>query len=703
MAITIKLAGGFNGGGALYAACQTFEQSKWLGDRGWWFYGQRTDPGLAAKLRAAGIPINTRWLPATKKEVAAAVLGAEGVEWAPEARALVLGAAQAQEASRAVDAEIDIPCPPGLAYRPYQKAGVKFALDAFARGQRGVLLGHEMGLGKTMMALGVMAISDPASVLVLCPASLRVNWLRETEKWIPARRGAIHVINGDGAVPASGVAVVNYDKLSGRGARPDALRAALLERTWDLVVADEAHMLKNEKAQRTQAVFGVPGRRGEPGTDGIVHRAGRVLLLTGTPIQNKIRESLPLLRAIGAIGEGGIEKSDFSFLYRYCGPAKVWTGRKTVTTFDGAERLPELQAKLRAGWMARCLKLEVEAELPPKLRSVVFVPCDDPALAVDPDDARRVEADLQKADDFVGAVGRLSAEKMGFAEMSAYRARLAACKAPIVCAHVVDLLDEDPKRKVLVFGHHRVLLEALASEFNERCIKITGEVPPGERQALVDRFQDDPEVRVAVLSTHAAGVGLTLTAANHEVMAEPDWNPAWCVQAEDRAHRIGQTAEKLPIEYLVLDGTLDAYVVQTMVAKMDVADRALDRRTEAGKAPAAPPPPVVPKPGDQRLVAVGKNGETRTYRMTDDRREAARQALLVVAGRCDGARARDDQGFDGRDARSEFVQALVARAESGAWSDRDGALALKVLVKYTKTQVPEFADRLFPAGEGSKS
>ena len=685
-------------GGVLFVPDASFEQSQWLGANGFWFYGKRTKAKTAAPLQALGIKLNTRWLPASKADAIAHLVGAEGLDWSAEALAVVQPKADAQAASWAQDADIDIPAPDGLAYRPYQRAGVAFALAAFKRGQRGVLIGDEMGLGKTMQAIGTMVLAQPRRVLVACPASLRINWAREIEKWWP-EAGQCHVINGDDNIPASSrVVIVNYDKVVGSKRRAVAIRAALSDAGFDLVVLDEAHMLMNPKAQRTKYFLGA-FKRDTQTAPGLVDQAERVLLLTGTPIQNKVRESVTLLRAAGAF-EHGVFDSEGQYLFRYCGPQKVQAGRRTVTTFDGSTNLPELNSKLRSGGiMVRRLKVDVATELPPKLRSVVALarPRDyDDSVIVPTSLVERIMKVGGDVEGFGSNVDALLREVVGFEQISRIRADLALAKADVVVEHVQTLLETE--RKVIVFGHHQVLLDALTAVFEDCSVRIDGSVGLADRQAAVDAFQTDERVKVAILSTHAAGVGITLTAASCVVFGEADWNPSWCVQAEDRAHRIGQESDLVNVQYLVLDETLDAHVIRTMVAKMEIADAALDHKRVATPAPAAP---KAPAPGETRgprdVTICPRKGPSMTVTLTADRIEAIATALMELSGACDGARARDDVGFNGRDAGSDFVQSLVqtARSERGL-SDKQAAWALKVLTTYKNTQVSHLAPRLWP-------
>jgi superfamily II DNA or RNA helicase len=681
-------------GSVLYAKCDTFAESKWLGEAGWFFLGDKTDPELREKL--ASLPLKCRWLPENKFPVAAQIWGKPRILWSPEASAVVAPKAEAQALSGALDAEIDIPAPEGLEYRPYQKAGVAAAIRAFSSGRNGILLGDEMGLGKTMQAIGTMRLLDATSrVLVVCPASLRTNWQREIERWWPEVESP-RILNGSlprtdqnlpFVPPLSRVTILNYDKATGQSWDADLLKDALSRAVFDLVIFDEAHFLKNPKAQRTIFFFGAykAGRLIEPG---VIHNCKTRLLLTGTPIQNRIVESIPLLRAIDAFGESGITKSEKTFLFRYCGPQKIKTKKKTITHFSGATRLDELQAKLRSGFMVRRLKRDVEKELPPKIRSVIILNNKQTDLVMER------PAVLDEVDDFREAVARLTRGPADFNEMSALRARIAKAKTADVVAFLQDLEDV----KMLVFFHHRVLLDAIEKAFSPHLIRIDGSTPPEKRQGLVDKFQTDPKIRLALLSTHAAGIGLTLTAAQAEVFAESDWNPSWAVQAEDRAHRIGQEAERLPIYYLVLDRTIDAHVISTMVRKMDIADRALDAKPHTFEKDDGPPVTTVSKEeyrAVRSVTIINGKGETEIL-ITDARKNAVMGALKYMSGRCDGAQKLDNVGFNGYDAHDPFVQKLIRKAFEGDMSDKQAAYGLKILYKYRQTQLSRFAGTLFP-------
>lgn len=331
---------------------------------GFWFFGSRTrDPRPAS----AGLP-QCCWY-TVERGIAAryASLADE------ETGALLSDAREALVASREAEGDFAIPVPAGLEYRPYQKAGVSAAVRAFERKRKGFIIADEMGLGKTMQAIGFMASERPETVLIVAPASVSGNWVREISKWLPHRASDINCPKtGTAPSKSAQIVVINYDRVVGDSPTAKATRAALERSCWDLVIFDEIHNLKNEETKRTRFFLGTWGREGQT-KPGLINRATFVLALTGTPIPNRTREMVPLLRALGAFSEAAdaVARSVGSFLYRYCDPVKTSHG----TTFDGTSRHAELQDRLRAGgWMVRRQKSQVLTDLPPKIREVILLP-----------------------------------------------------------------------------------------------------------------------------------------------------------------------------------------------------------------------------------------------------------------------------------------------------------------------------------------
>lgn len=645
---------------------------------GAWWHGGNCRPGC--KACDAKLPLRVWWTP--KQEVAARLS-----QYADkDAKEALAGHVETVAASRATDANIDVPCPDGLAYLPYQKAGIAYAM----RRPR-VLIGDEMGLGKTIQLLGIIN-ADPSikNVLIVCPASLRLNWQREAQKWL-VRPFTFHVVNSSDPPPADATfVIVGYPRISGKAGQ--VVFGALMARQWDLVGADECHYVKNPSAQRTVALLGAGAKRAKGSTPakeaspGLISRSRRAVFMTGTPILNRPIEIHPLLQALDPASWGNF----FAFAKRYCDAHQVQAGRKLVWDFKGASHLDELQEKLRSTVMVRRLKKDVLTDLPPKRRQIVTLELNGAAEAVRHERAAwerfedelarlRLEADLAHAagdkEAYEAAVSALTqAQRLAFTEISKERHNVAVSKIPACIDHIKGILEADVP-KVIVMAHHHDVIHALAAEFGDEAVTLTGETPMADRQAAVDRFQTDPTCRVFIGSITAAGVGLTLTAASTVIFCELDWVPGNVSQAEDRAHRIGQRDSVL-IQHLVLDGSLDARMAEVIVDKQNIADAALDNQNLI-KVPALP--------SDK-----GKDRPSKYPQADDIQRHAAAAAMKMLAGMCDGAHQLDGSGFNKLDAAAGHRLAALQRP----MTDGEVWFAKKLANKYRRQLTPDICAAL---------
>jgi SWI/SNF-related matrix-associated actin-dependent regulator 1 of chromatin subfamily A len=335
--------------------------------------------------------------------------------------------------------------------------------------------------------------------------------------------------------------------------------------------------------------------------------------------------------------------------------------------------------------MVRRLKRDVLKELPPKRRQVICLPPNGSAGIVKREQvafqeyegaiqARRAAMEmLSPSDDkeaYNSAVASLQeATDTAFTEMSSIRREVALAKVPAIIDHIESAY-ENGVPKIILFGHHREVCNAIYEHFGKCAVRLTGEdTKLSARQASVDRFQTDDSCTLFVGSIKAAGVGHTLTAASLVIFAEIDWTPANITQAEDRAHRIGQNDHVL-IQHLVLDGSIDARMAQMCVDKQNIADAALDNNTLV----------VVETPsGANGTVYAGKPAYPP---ISDEKRSAAHRAMEIVSGSCDGALATDGLGFNKADSRIGKQLAALSRLSDGqAW------LAVKLARKYQR-QIP---------------
>ncbi|XP_077406643.1 DNA annealing helicase and endonuclease ZRANB3 isoform X2 [Vanacampus margaritifer] len=447
---------------------------------------------------------------------------------------------------------------------PFQREGVQFALSKNGR----CMIADEMGLGKTVQAIAVAyAFRKEWPLLVVVPSSLKYPWIEELERWIPELQpGDINLVENKSdtmGISSSKVTVLGYGLLT-----TDArlLVEALSRRGFSVVVVDESHYLKSRNAARTKLL--VP----------LIRSAKRAILLTGTPALGRPEELFMQIDALYPKMFGTWTDYANKYCnahYRYFGPRRQWDCR-------GASNLEELHQRL-SQIMIRRLKAEVLSQLPPKIRQ--RIPFDLPKEA-----AKEATASFAEWERLMKGCGsEVVATSNPFIQVMSLITQMykqtAIAKAGAVKDYIKMMLEAE-QLKFLVFAHHLTMLQACteaAIEAKAGYIRIDGSVPSSERMQLVHKFQNDPDTRVAILSIQAAGQGLTFTAASHVVFAELYWNPGQIKQAEDRAHRIGQTSS-VNVHYLIAKGTFDSVMWSMLNKKETVTGSTLNGRKEYLKA-----------------------------------------------------------------------------------------------------------------------
>lgn len=604
------------------------------------------------ELKSAGIQV-TKAMDSDRFEV---------LWWAKLSESVQAERAQNEEQSRAATTDFEPPKPEGLEYYPFQKVGIEFALR-----NPGTLIGDDMGLGKTVQAIGLMnCCPEIRRVLVVTKASLKDNWKREIQKWLvdPMTVG----IANSQYWPRTQVVILNYDIL---GKFHNHLRAE----PWDLVVLDESAQIKNRKTKRAIEVIGYKPTKKElaDGVQPIPPIPGRRrLALSGTPIENRVEEFWSTLHYLDPERWGNF----WGFAKRYCNMVKTDWGMQT----SGASNLDQLQKVLRSTIMIRRLKSEVLPELPRKTRMIIDLDTEGLEQVIENERRRYAEhakaledaqarLELARADSdeaFKEAVKNMSCADLAFEEIARIRHDTAVAKLP----KVIEMLEEELEEtsgKILVFGHHRDVLDPLSKRF-PASITITGAVDPAARQGLCDLFQTMDMYRIAFLSIRAAGEGLNLTAANLVIFVEEDWVPSKISQCEDRAHRIGQKDNVL-VKHYVLPGTIDSRMLKTTMAKQEIIDKALDNVYEGY----ASEPTFAPH------KTLGKRSEIQNegLLMTSNEIQAVQIALKTMASMCDGARTMDGHGFN-------KVDAIIGRklAQAITLTPAQAALGRRLCGKY---------------------
>lgn len=423
--------------------------------------------------------------------------------------------------SRGVPAHVvDISTSSAVKLYDHQVTGAKFIEGTGGR----CIIADEMGLGKTIEAIIYMNLHPDEKTLIICPATLKMNWERELGVWLDKDR-AIQVISGRKNKTITGdIIIINYDILS-------AHKVALIASGVRLVIADESHYVKNQKSKRTKAMMA------------ICKNVPHVVLLSGTPIKSRPAELWTQLNCI----DSKKYNSFYKFAHKYCDAHKVKMGYKEFWDFSGASNLAQLNAELKPILLRRT-KAEV-LDLPEKTSQVIPVGC---ALK----DYHRIEKDS-------------TAENALARNTELIMASMRAKVAPVV-DYIGNMLEQTDK--IGIFCTHNEMMDALLTKFGDgTCAHIRGGMGAKAKDTAVERFQNDANCKLFVGNVQAAGVGITLTAASHVVFAETPWAPADVDQAADRFHRIGQK-NVVNVYHLCAVGTIDEHIIDTVAVKHKVFD-----------------------------------------------------------------------------------------------------------------------------------
>jgi SWI/SNF-related matrix-associated actin-dependent regulator 1 of chromatin subfamily A len=331
------------------------------------------------------------------------------------------------------------------------------------------------------------------------------------------------------------------------------------------LILDECHALKTTDALRTRAIFG-GGRKQPFDHRWLADKTNRVLGLTGTPLLNRPREAYTLAKALAF---DSIDWATYDeFCYRF-NPSQ----RFGFHIEEQQGRLPELQARMRCNFMVRRQKEDVLKDLPDKRYELVYI---------EPNGEIKDVLTRERLLHFnVEDLKNPFAEIWG--QVSTVRREMGIAKVPRVVEHIKYLLDLIGLEKVVIFSHHKTVMDMLAQELAAYgVVQVRGGMGTTRQQESVDRFINDPKVKIFSGQLEAAGFGIDglQKVCSHVVFAEPAWTPGSNEQAGDRCHRIGQHSNVV-MEFLVVEGSLDERVMGKMFEKVHVIHSSLDKRLAA--------------------------------------------------------------------------------------------------------------------------
>jgi len=414
----------------------------------------------------------------------------------------------------------------------------KEAVEKLA-GSRRFILADDMGLGKTTATIIAALETGSKKILIICPASLKINWQREIENYSDR---PVYIAEGKKFSTESDFVIVNYDILKNfHDTDPKKKNGSILNQSnFDLVILDEAHMISNPQAQRTKII------------NHFVKDIKRVWLLTGTPMTSRPMNYYNLLNII----ESPVAQNWMAYAIRYCQGYQFMAGRRKVWNVTGASNLEELRDRTSKQILRR-LKEDV-LDLPDKIISPVY-------LRLKSKEYEELMGEYY--DWFDNKKDESSSLTVQFSKLMKVRKVIANEKTKQTIEFVENIVEQG--KKVIIFTNFTDTLQTIYQHFGKQAVYLDGSCSKPHRQNAVDEFQENDKIKVFVGNLKAAGVGLTLTAAEVVIMNDLSFVPAEHAQAEDRAYRYGQKSNVL-VYYPLYENTIEGSVYDILNRKKEI-------------------------------------------------------------------------------------------------------------------------------------
>ncbi len=455
----------------------------------------------------------------------------------------------------------------------HQEEGIEFLKKT-----KKAILADSMGLGKTRQAIMAAREDGARTVLVVCPASLKINWKREIEEVYPD--DFAQIINSDFEGTASSIPewlIINYDILE---KKYNEIMNEIDHGRIDTLILDEAHYIKG-KSMRARAIIGARFKKKSGEViefKGIAERMERVYALTGTPILNRPIELFNILKAIGH----PLGKVRSAYSRRYCGAYLKTIIRRygpPIRFLDesGATNLNELREKIKDSFLRR--KKDEVLDLPPKITDIV-------ACELDYEWQRKYD---NAWDDYLQFLEEHPIPEKNINNIIMARQLVEIQKLKQICSKskitaIADFVESvaSEGEKTIIFSQYTEtilkLKEALRGEKKLKCLSLMGSDSMEARQESVDEFQRG-DTDAFILNIKAGGVGLNLDRAGTVIFADMEWSPEIHNQAADRAHRIGQT-KTVNIYYFIAKGTIEEDIMEILNSKKGVLDQVVDGKSD---------------------------------------------------------------------------------------------------------------------------
>ena len=407
------------------------------------------------------------------------------------------------------------------------------------------ILADDMGLGKTTSAVIASLESGAKKVLIVCPASLKINWDREIKNYSDKK---VLIVEGRKWGSTFDFYIINYDIIKNYHSTDKSEDSEdyklLVNAGFDLAIVDEAHYISNTTANRTRLL------------NDVLEKIPRVWLLTGTPMTSRPINYFNLLKIV----ESPLTLNWQTYVKRYCKGFQFRVGQRKVWNTSGASNLDELRERTK-NVVLRRMKTDI-LDLPEKIVTPIFVDLSSKMYEEEMEDFTRISNDNKDKETISVTLNRL----MRVRQLIAYE------KIPYTC-EIIDRCLEQGK-KVIVLTNFTMTLDMLHEKYKKNSVTVDGRMSKERRQESVDRFQNEDKIKVFIGNIKAAGVGLTLTAAEVVIMNDLSFVPADHSQGEDRAYRYGQKNSVL-VYYPVFENTVEKIIYNILQKKKNVIDQVM--------------------------------------------------------------------------------------------------------------------------------
>jgi len=412
----------------------------------------------------------------------------------------------------------------------------KEAIEKLVRNKK-FILADDMGLGKTTSAIIAALESKSKKILIVCPASLKINWQREIENYSDR---SVYISEGKKFSDEHDFVIINYDILKNFHDIKKKDDSIILKTKFDLVIMDEAHMISNPQANRTKIV------------NDIISKIERVWLLSGTPMTSRPMNYYNLLNIV----DNPVAANWMAYAIRYCNGFQFSVGKRKIWNVQGATNLEELRERTQTHILRR-LKDEV-LDLPEKIITPVYL--------------RLLSKEYEELmgeyyDWYDKNPNESSSLTIQFGKLMKVRKIIAQEKIKTTIELAENIIEQG--KKVIIFTNFTDTLQQIYQHFGKSAVYLDGSCSKPHRQNSVDEFQTNNKIMVFVGNLKAAGVGLTLTAAEAVIMNDLSFVPAEHAQAEDRSHRIGQK-NSTSVYYPLFENTIEGAIYDILNKKKKI-------------------------------------------------------------------------------------------------------------------------------------